>query len=164
MPIGFQLLPTYDADVIVVGAGPAGAAAGFRLAKAGVDVLLLDHASFPRDKVCGDFVGPGSLAELADMGVTARPEFQATNRTVGASVFLDGQPLITHHLPAADGLPSFGRVIPRIELDDWTRQAAVFAGARFRDRTKVSSVTVGPESMIVEAIEDDRRRGCGPVW
>ncbi|HET9761030.1 MAG TPA: FAD-dependent oxidoreductase, partial [Nocardioidaceae bacterium] len=47
-----------QADVIVVGAGPAGASTAYHLANAGLDVLLLEKASFPRDKICGDGLTP----------------------------------------------------------------------------------------------------------
>ena len=63
--IKIQPAPTVDADVIVIGAGPAGAATAAHLARSGVDVLLVDRERFPRDKVCGDFVGPVALGELA---------------------------------------------------------------------------------------------------
>jgi flavin-dependent dehydrogenase len=51
-------------DVVVVGAGPAGSALGTFLAQAGLDVLLVDKARFPRDKVCGDLVSARALAML----------------------------------------------------------------------------------------------------
>ncbi|HZL81078.1 MAG TPA: FAD-dependent oxidoreductase, partial [Demequina sp.] len=50
-----------DADVIVVGAGPAGSSAAYHCASAGLDVLLLDKASFPRDKICGDGLTPRAV-------------------------------------------------------------------------------------------------------
>src|SRR5262249_49485172 len=74
--------PGYDCDVVVVGGGPAGAAAAARLAGAGFATVVVDRASFPRDKVCGDFVGPAALAELADLGVTGTAAVAATN-TIG---------------------------------------------------------------------------------
>ena len=49
-------------DVLIVGAGPAGAIAATVLARAGVRVRLVDRTSFPRDKLCGDSLNPGTLA------------------------------------------------------------------------------------------------------
>src|SRR5262245_66434309 len=72
-----------DVDVAVVGAGPGGAAAAARLANRGVRVVLLDQHAFPRDKVCGDFVGPVALAELADLGLARFPGCLATQISRG---------------------------------------------------------------------------------
>src|SRR5690606_20010255 len=58
-----------DADVIVVGAGPAGSSAAFYLARSGLDVLLLEKTRFPREKVCGDGLTPRAVKELVAMGV-----------------------------------------------------------------------------------------------
>ena len=57
------------ADVIVVGAGPAGSAASYYLAAAGLDVLMLEKTSFPREKVCGDGLTPRAVKALTAMGV-----------------------------------------------------------------------------------------------
>ncbi|PYQ97353.1 MAG: hypothetical protein DMF97_14040 [Acidobacteria bacterium] len=51
-------------DCLIVGAGPAGAIAALVLARAGARVSLVDRAAFPRDKLCGDTVNPGTLALL----------------------------------------------------------------------------------------------------
>jgi len=57
-------------DVIVVGAGPAGAAAAYHLTRRGADVLLVDRHAFPRDKRCGDAIMPPALAELTLMDLS----------------------------------------------------------------------------------------------
>src|ERR687887_2373923 len=61
-------------DVLIVGAGPAGAIAGLVLARAGARVRLVDRARFPRDKLCGDTVNPGTLARLRRLGIASHIE------------------------------------------------------------------------------------------
>src|SRR5437660_11707341 len=56
-------------DVAIVGAGPAGSATAYYLAKAGFSVLLLDKFTFPRDKTCGDALTPRALRIINDMGI-----------------------------------------------------------------------------------------------
>jgi menaquinone-9 beta-reductase len=58
-----------SADVAVVGGGPAGAGAAIRLARAGREVTLVDKATFPRDKICGDGLTTGALRLLDDLGL-----------------------------------------------------------------------------------------------
>ena len=56
-------------DVLIAGAGPAGSIAALLLARAGVRVRLLDRATFPRDKLCGDTLNPGALDILRRLGI-----------------------------------------------------------------------------------------------
>ena len=56
-------------DALIVGAGPAGTAAAITLARAGVDALVIDKATFPRDKICGDGLTTGALRHLEDLGL-----------------------------------------------------------------------------------------------
>jgi geranylgeranyl reductase family protein len=59
-----------EREVLVVGGGPAGSATALLLAQAGLDVVLLDAARFPRDKVCGEAISPGGCQLLDGLGVT----------------------------------------------------------------------------------------------
>src|SRR5947207_8182191 len=63
-----------DAEVIVVGAGPAGSTAATYLARAGADVLLLEKTVFPREKVCGDGLTPRGVKQLIDLGIDTSTE------------------------------------------------------------------------------------------
>src|ERR1700678_3569335 len=85
----------HDCDVVVVGGGPAGAAAAARLAAGGFRTVLVDRASFPRDKVCGDFVGPMALAELPDLGLAQTDAFGATSIMAELALHIDAdQPAV----------------------------------------------------------------------
>ena len=61
-------------DVLIAGAGPAGAIAALVLARAGVRVTLVDRARFPRDKLCGDTINPGALSILHRLGLASLTE------------------------------------------------------------------------------------------
>src|SRR5438552_3808291 len=68
-PAAPPIPPADSADVIVVGAGPAGSSTAFYLAQAGLDVLLLEKSHFPREKVCGDGLTPRAVKQLVGMGI-----------------------------------------------------------------------------------------------
>src|SRR5438876_828273 len=59
-------------DVMIVGAGPSGAACAYRLAERGRRVLVVDKSTFPRDKTCGDGLTPRAVRQLNDMGLADR--------------------------------------------------------------------------------------------
>jgi geranylgeranyl reductase family protein len=113
-------------DVLVVGAGPAGSIAALVLARAGARVALVDKARFPRDKACGDFVGPRGLQVLADLGVPEPPGLDVGDMVV---VGPTGRRVV---LPCFDGdsYPGRARAVPRVLLDDALRAAALEAGAQ----------------------------------
>ena len=69
-----HISPADSADVIVVGAGPAGSSTAFHLAQAGLDVLLLEKSHFPREKVCGDGLTPRAVKQLVGMGIPLSAE------------------------------------------------------------------------------------------
>ena len=76
---------TATADVIVVGAGPAGSATAAYLAMAGLDVLLLEKTTFPREKVCGDGLTPRAVRELITLGIPTPRKTGGSATTVCAS-------------------------------------------------------------------------------
>ncbi|HKE75482.1 MAG TPA: NAD(P)/FAD-dependent oxidoreductase [Acidimicrobiales bacterium] len=127
-----------DCDVVVAGGGPAGASAAAHLAAAGLAVVVLDRQAFPRDKACGDFVGPSALAELDRLGVTGRPEVAAANKVRRAALHLDGRRLIIRRLPRVGDLPGYGRTIPRRRLDALVLGAARERGAAVVERARVT--------------------------
>ncbi len=74
-----------DYDVVVVGAGPAGATTALYARRAGLNVLLLDKRSFPRDKICGDAVARKSLGYMRDLGLIDRLE-AVPHEQIGAAI------------------------------------------------------------------------------
>ena len=115
-----------QADVVVIGAGPAGSATAAWAARAGLDVLLVDAERFPRDKPCGDGLTPRAVAELHALGLGDWLGHRANNWGLRAAGF--GQTL---YLPWPGGsLPKFGSAAPRTELDASIRQVALDSGAR----------------------------------
>lgn len=125
-----------DADVIVVGAGPGGAAAAHYLALNGLDVLLLEKSTFPRDKVCGDGLTPRAVAELIRMGVNI-DESQGWIRNWGLRTYGAGH-RIEVPWPELAELPSFGLAKARMNLDEILARRAESAGARLREGMSVT--------------------------
>jgi menaquinone-9 beta-reductase len=62
-------------NVAIVGAGPAGASAAIRLAKAGLRIALIEQKKFPREKLCGEFVSPECIDHFKELGV--KPELRS---------------------------------------------------------------------------------------
>lgn len=113
-------------DVLVVGAGPAGASAAAWAARQGFDVILADAAVFPRDKACGDGLTPRAIAELDRLGLT--PWLEGRVRNWGLRTHGFGQTLF---LPWPDGsFPKYGSAVPRTVLDAAIRQVALDSGAQ----------------------------------
>jgi menaquinone-9 beta-reductase len=124
-----------DADVIVVGAGPAGSTTAYYLAQAGLDVLLLEKSAFPRDKVCGDGLTPRAVRQLSRMGVdTTGPGWIRNN---GLRVVAGGMRL---HMPWPElaSYPDYGLVRTRTDFDEVLARHAQKSGARLEERTSVT--------------------------
>ena len=115
-------------DAVIVGAGPAGCAAAIRLRSAAPDinVAILDKATFPRDKTCGDGLGPGAVEQLQQLGVDM-PGI-ATAQTVDTAE-VHGPGAVTFATSIAGRDMSHGLTAPRLDLDDLLLRRAVTAGA-----------------------------------
>src|ERR1700712_4497075 len=128
--------PDTSADVIVVGAGPAGSTAATYLARSGVDVLLLEKSVFPRDKVCGDGLTPRGVKQVLALGVDVSSDDWLRNtglRVVGGGTSLELP------WPVLQDYPGFGLVRPRRDFDQMLADLAVKAGARLRVGTTVTT-------------------------
>jgi geranylgeranyl reductase family protein len=133
-------------DTAIVGAGPAGAAAAHRLAAAGQDVLLIDKATFPRDKFCGDGLTTLCLRELEDMGFSANglPSFTPVSGAVLCSP--SGR---RHDIPLPSGPGQYAAVVRREELDAALVEFAASAGAATRLGHKITGVEPQSDSIML---------------
>lgn len=130
-------------DLLVVGAGPAGVAAGIEARRLGLDALVVDKAGFPRDKTCGDGLTTGALRLLDGLGLDVRalPSYAPVTETVLVSPV--GREVVIP-LPA-DG--AYAGVVPRLELDaalvDLARERAV----EVREHAGVVALEVAPDAV-----------------
>jgi geranylgeranyl reductase family protein len=140
-------------DAVVVGAGPAGSVAALVLARAGAQVALVDKASFPRDKACGDLVGPRGVQLLADLGVKVPDAGQ------GADLLAVGPSGHASKLPAFPGrtYAGHGVVAPRLVFDNALHEAAVAAGA-VPVQARVTALDADGDGRVRAVITGDGQR------
>ena len=144
-----------DADVLVVGGGPAGAACGYWLAKAGHDVLVLERKAFPREKTCGDGLTPRGVYQLEEMGLAAGLE--QYHRYEGLRALAHGITL-EMQWPDHPRFPSHGYVVRRRDLDLMVADHAVAAGARLRTRCEALTPLM-KDGLVRGAVVKDHETG-----
>ena len=123
-------------DAIVVGAGPAGSATALQVARAGARVLLLDRASFPRDKPCSEYLSPESTRVLERLGadVLATVAKASPARLTGMRV------VAPSGADVVGRFTNFSFALPRTRFDTILRNAAGAAGVEVRERVKVEEL------------------------
>ena len=150
--------PDTQADVIVVGAGPAGSTVATHLARAGVDVLLLEKSTFPREKVCGDGLTPRGVKQVIALGIdVSGPDWIKNKglRVIGGGTSLELP------WPVLQDFPDFGLVRPRRDFDDMLATLAVKAGARLRMSTSVKEPVIDERTGRILGVT--ARTADGPV-
>jgi flavin-dependent dehydrogenase len=142
-----------DAEVIVVGGGPAGSATAWALARAGVDVLLLDRARFPRDKVCAEYLSPQASRILHDMGALEAVEAAGAAQLTGMLVRSPSGSEIYGEFAAGHGFHGFrdrGLALRRRDLD------AILLG-----RARSVGVRVAEGERVLDLLRDGTGRVTG---
>lgn len=155
MNLPLDLLPA-ACDVLIVGAGPAGSAAALTLARAGLDVVLIDQHSFPRDKVCGDGLIPDAHQALRELGVL--DEVMQAAQAVGhvRCVGPRGGQL---------DVPGEMAVLPRRQLDDIVCRAAVAAGARMHAPVRFQAPLEHDGQVVGARVQHgDTQRNIRATW
>ena len=123
-------MKTTTADVIIVGAGPGGAAAATFLAREGFDVVALERASFPRDKVCGDGLTPRAVEMLRLLGVEQRLQQMGYRPQRQYRIVSSWGDAVRAGVPSFGKGPGYAYIVPRRDLDVCVVDAARQAGAR----------------------------------
>jgi len=146
-----------SADLVVVGAGPAGSAAAAWAARAGHDVLVIDAANFPRDKACGDGLTPRAVAELERLGLGEWLDARIRHRGLRMSGF-GGEVEVEWPGPS---FPSTGSAVARVELDDRIRKVAEESGARMRLGVKAVGAHHDSSARVTSvSLADGTQVGC----
>ena len=137
-----------DADILVVGAGPAGVAAGITARRRGLTAIVVDRATFPRDKFCGDGLTANALRELSALGLTtdALPSWRQVDRALVRSP--SGR---TVEFPMPVGQGAFAVVVRRYELDRALVQLAREHGVTVLEGHELTELTQDADGVTATA-------------
>lgn len=137
--------PAGEADVIVVGAGPAGSTTAAYLAQHGLSVTLLEKSQFPRDKVCGDGLTPRAVRHLVRLGIDTS-EDNGWIRNKGLRVYAGRKEPWHFDWPELKDFPNYGLVRPRADFDNILAEKAVDSGAELIQGMNVTGAILDDRS------------------
>ncbi len=138
-------------DLLIIGAGPSGAAAAYWAARHGLDVAVVEKAAFPREKTCGDGLTPRAVTQLRAMGLGDR---------LAGYHRVDGLRTIAHHRtmelawPRHSVHPDHGYVVRRRELDTFVAEHAVAAGAVLHQGTEATAPELEHGHLVGATVKD----------
>jgi menaquinone-9 beta-reductase len=137
-------------DVIVIGGGPAGSATALFLARSGHKVMLLDQATFPRDKVCGEFISPAADPILDELGVLSAIEATSPLRLRGVAISsYENTELAIEYPPHPDVKgPMTSLSLPRFVFDELMMQKVKQVGVEVREGHKVTDFIIEDGNVI----------------
>ena len=139
-----------NADVIVIGGGPAGCSAAIGLSRLGYNVVLFYQAKFPRDKVCGEFISPAADPILDRLGILSRIETLNPKRLKGVSISsFEGEEFSIDY-PFQPGLAErpTSLSVSRYELDSLFVEEAKRAGVEVREQYKATEFLFEDDCVI----------------
>ena len=152
-----------QADVVVVGAGPAGATTACWLADQGLSVALLEKSTFPRDKVCGDGLTPRATKQLLRLGIDVSEEAGWLHNK-GLRVHGGRAEPFELPWPTLAEFPSFGLVRKRADFDELLANRAVVKGATLYEQANVTGTVVDERTDRVTGVTTkDGRTFTAPI-
>jgi geranylgeranyl reductase family protein len=141
-------------DIAIIGAGPAGAATAIALARRGYAVALIEKKSFPREKLCGDFINPINWPVFRELGVEGRVLAQPHSEVTGFRITTARGHEAAAPFKSAGGQPSFGVGMRRALLDQVLSQRAAELGAMLHLGCRVERIIRTKEAWRIESSEE----------
>ncbi len=151
-------------DIGIIGAGPAGSSAATLLAARGYSVCLVDKCTFPRHKLCGDFLNPINWPLLERLGVADELFALGHQRVATFRISADSGGSAMFPFPVQQGQPSFGLGVSRYHLDYLLLKRAIQAGVTIFQGNKVKALKQAEDHWSVELIDSSGQRTLRPTF